>query len=65
MLKKIIKVLLIMMVSLLVIVFCLLFIVFGNYFIVYIVNKLVDGLIIKLLFGCFLYNDVFDVYFEN
>ncbi len=65
MLKKITKVLSITLASLLVIVFCLLFTAPGNHFIAYTANKLVDGLTIKLPSGRFLYNDAFDVYFEN
>ncbi len=65
MLKKITKVLSITLVSLAVIVFCLLFTSPGNHFIAYTANKLVDGLTIKLPSGRFLYNDAFDVYFEN
>ena len=65
MLKKITKVLSITMASLLVIVFCLLFTAPGNHFIAYTANKLIDGLTIKLPSGRFLYNDAFDVHFEN
>ena len=65
MLKKITKVLLITLASLLVIVFCLLFTAPGNHFIAFTANKLVDGLSIKLPSGRFLYNDAFDVHFEN
>ena len=65
MLKKITKVLSITLTSLAVIVFCLLFTAPGNHFIAYSANKLVDGLTIKLPSGRFLYNDAFDVFFEN
>ncbi|MEM7389425.1 MAG: translocation/assembly module TamB, partial [Pseudomonadota bacterium] len=65
MLKKITKVLSITLASLLIIVFCLLFTAPGNHFIAYTANKLVDGLKINLPSGRFLYNDAFDVHFEN
>ena len=65
MLKKITKVLSITLASLLVIVFCLLFTAPGNHFIAYTANKLVDGLKINVPSGRFLYNDAFDVHFEN
>lgn len=63
--KKITSVLTVTLLSIGVLLFCLLFTAPGNHFIAYSANKLVDGLEIKLPSGRFLYNDPFDVRYEN
>ncbi|MBQ4800669.1 translocation/assembly module TamB [Pseudoalteromonas sp. MMG006] len=53
------------LITLLVSVFCLLFTAPGNQFIAYSANKAVDGLHIEIKDGRFIYNDAFNVRFEN
>ena len=53
------------LVILLITVFCILFTSPGNQFIAYSANKLVDGLNIDIKNGRFLYNDVFNVRYNN
>ena len=53
------------LVILLITVFCILFTAPGNQFIAYSANKLVDGLNIDIKNGRFLYNDVFNVRYNN
>ena len=63
--KKIITALTVFLASVFVLVFCLLFTAPGNQLIAYTANKLVDGLHIDINNGRFLYNDSFDVRFQQ
>ena len=63
--KKVTAIISAVLATLLVTLFCVLFTAPGNQLLAYTANKLVDGLTIEIKNGRFLYNDAFNLQFDQ